>query len=313
MIREILFTLKAPCRDPLEIIGFRFGKGEKACCIVGAIRGNEVQQQYVCSQLVKALRTLEGKGLIAQDHEILVIPSAGAGYSMNTGSRFWAVDHTDINRMFPGYDCGETTQRLADGIFRQVRDYSYGVQFASFYLPGDFVPHVRMMETGYQSTSLANLFGLPYVVIRPPRPYDTATLNYNWQLWHTNAFSVYTAATDRIDEPSARQAVDSVLRFLNRIGLVRYLCHNGYIASVIREDELVSVTSPTGGVFRALRSPGDEVTRGMHIAEISDPFTGETLARVNAPVDGVIFFAYHQPLIMEHAVVYKIIKQAHGY
>ena len=76
MIRELLFSLKAPYRDPLEITGFRFGKGEKACCIVGAIRGNEIQQQYVCSQLVKALRVLEGKGLIAQDHEILVIPSA---------------------------------------------------------------------------------------------------------------------------------------------------------------------------------------------------------------------------------------------
>ncbi len=310
MIREVLFTLKAAYRDPLEIVGFRFGRGERACCIVGAVRGNEIQQQYVCSQLVRALRVLEGKGLIAQDHEILVIPSAGAGYAMNTGSRFWAVDHTDINRMFPGYDGGETPQRLADGIFRQVRDYAYGVQFASFYLPGDFIPHVRMMETGYQSTSLANLFGLPYVVIRPPRSYDTATLHYNWQLWHTNAFSVYTAATERIDEPSARQAVDAVLRFLNRIGLVRYHCHNGYIASVIREDELVSVVSPTGGVYHALRGPGDEVARGTHIAEITDPFTGETVARINAPVDGVIFFAYDQPLVMEHAVVYKIIRQS---
>ena len=215
--------------------------------------------------------------------------------------------------MFPGYDGGETTQRIADGIFRHVRDYSYGVQFASFYMPGDFVPHVRMMETGYQSTSLANLFGLPYVVIRPPRPYDTATLNYNWQLWHTNAFSVYTAATDQIDEPSARQAVDSVLRFLNRVGLVRYHCHNGYIASVIREDELVSVLSPTGGVYLSRKAPGSEVTRGETLAEITDPYTGESLARIPSPADGIIFFAYHQPLVMEHAVIYKIIKHAHGY
>jgi len=313
LTREVLFTLKAPYRDPLEITGFRFGKGEKACCIVGAVRGNEIQQQYVCSQLVRALRSLEGHGQIAQDNEILVIPSAGAGYSMNTGNRFWAVDHTDINRMFPGYDGGETTQRIADGIFRHVGDYSYGVQFASFYMPGDFVPHVRMMETGYQSTSLANLFGLPYVVIRPPRPYDTATLNYNWQLWHTNAFSVYTAATDQIDEPSARQAVDSVLRFLNRVGLVRYHCHNGYIASVIREDELVSVLSPTGGVYLSRKAPGSEVTRGETLAEITDPYTGESLARIPSPADGIIFFAYHQPLVMEHAVIYKIIKHAHGY
>lgn len=312
MTREILFSLKAPYRDPLEITGFRFGKGEKSCCIVGALRGNEIQQQYICAQLVKALHTLESKALIVPDNEILLIPSAGAGYAMNTGARFWPADCDDINREFPGYEKGGTVQRLADGVFRQVRDYAYGVQLASSYLSGDFVPHVRMMETGYQSTSLANLFGLPYVVIRPPRPCDTATLNYNWQLWHTNAFSLYTPATDVIDDRGARQAVDAVLRFLNRIGLIRYRCHNGYIASVIREDELVSVLSSTGGIYRPLSAPGDEVARGMNIAEISDPYTGETVARITAPADGIVFFVCRQPLVMEHTVIFKIIKQVHG-
>ena len=50
----------------------------------------------------------------------------------------------------------------------------------------------RMMETGYQNISLANLFGLPYVVVRKPTPLDTKTLNYNWQNDMTAAFSVYT-------------------------------------------------------------------------------------------------------------------------
>ena len=54
MQKEILFTLKSPYRDDLRIQGYRFGKGEKAACIVGALRGNEVQQLYVCSQIVKA-------------------------------------------------------------------------------------------------------------------------------------------------------------------------------------------------------------------------------------------------------------------
>lgn len=74
-----------------------------------------------------------------------------------------------------------------------------------------------MMDTGYQNASLANLFGLPYVVIRQPQPIDTATLNYNWQIWNTNAFSVYTSATVQIDERAARMAVASVLRFLTRM------------------------------------------------------------------------------------------------
>lgn len=218
MRKEIIFTLENCYRDNMDVYGFHFGKGEKAACIVGAIRGNEIQQLYICSQLVKALRKLEEKGAIVHDNEILVIPSVNHS-SMNIGKRFWATDNTDINRMFPGYHAGETTQRIADGVFRAIQGYNYGIQFTSFYLPGDFVPHVRMMDTGYQNASLANLFGLPYVVIRQPQPIDTATLNYNWQIWNTNAFSVYSSATAQIDERAARMAVASVLRFLTRMGI----------------------------------------------------------------------------------------------
>ena len=78
-----------------------------------------------------------------------------------------------------------TTQRIAAGVFENIKDYSYGIQFASFYMQGDFIPHVCMMDTEYQNPSLANLFGLPYVLIRKPKPYDTTTLNYNWQIWKT--------------------------------------------------------------------------------------------------------------------------------
>ena len=44
MKREILFSLQSLYRDDLRVTGFRFGEGEKAACIVGALRGNEVQQ-----------------------------------------------------------------------------------------------------------------------------------------------------------------------------------------------------------------------------------------------------------------------------
>ena len=174
----------SPYREDLRITGYTFGHGKKAACIVGSIRGNEIQQLYICSQLIRKLKELEAAHAIAPDQEILVVPSVNHS-AMNIGKRFWPVDNTDINRMFPGYDLGETTQRIAAGVFDTVKEYDYGIQFASFYMQGDFIPHVCMMDTEYQNPSLANLFGLPYVLIRKPKPYDTTTLNYNWQIWKT--------------------------------------------------------------------------------------------------------------------------------
>ena len=59
---------------------------------------------------------------------------------MNIHKRFWPVDNADVNRMFPGYDKGEATQRIAADIFEAVSSYDYGIQLASFYLRGKFLP-----------------------------------------------------------------------------------------------------------------------------------------------------------------------------
>ena len=178
MEQKILFEIKALYRDDFRVTGFSFGHGEKSVCIVGSMRGNENQQLYACSQLIRKLRELEEKGRLEPDREILVIPCVNP-YSMNIKKRFWSIDNTDINRMFPGYALGETTQRIAAGVFEAIKDYTYGIQFASFYMPGAFVPHIRMMKTGFENVDLARKFGLPYVVLHAPRPFDTNTLKYN--------------------------------------------------------------------------------------------------------------------------------------
>lgn len=310
MKQEILYTLDTPYRQRMEIEGFRFGGGEKACAIVGGIRGNEVQQMYVCARLVQAFRRLEEQKDILPGNEILVIPCVNR-FSMNVGQRFWPLDDTDINRMFPGYDQGETTQRIAAALFEAVKGYRYGIHFASFYLPGDFVPHVRIMNTGYQTASLGNLFGLPYVVMRTPKPIDTTTLNYNWQIWESNAFSLYTRDTDRIDEASAQQAVSAVLRYLSRVGVVKYNCHSGYMSTVINESTLAPVLTPTGGIFRPKKVPGDPVEYGEVIGEILDPLTAELSAPVTATTSGVVFFATDKPLVLEHEIAFKLIRRLH--
>lgn len=310
MKKDILFSMKTLYREDFKIEGYRFGQGEKAACIVGPTRGNEVQQLYICSQLIKVLKRLEEHGNITSGNEILVVPSVN-NYSMNIQKRFWAIDNIDINRAFPGDKEGDTTKIIAAALFESVKGYNYGIQFTSFYMPGDFIPHVRMMETGYHSPSLANLFGLQYVVIRKPKPMDTATLNYNWQMSGTNAFSIYTNSTDLVDEKSARQAVSSVLRFLTRMGILKYNNHSGYIASVINENDLMPVKSTRGGFIKRYSAPGEPVYHGDLIAEIIDPYEGEVIEKITSPTDGIVFFSHTAPMVMGNTVIYKIIRRMH--
>lgn len=306
MEEKLLFELDSVYRDNMRIKGFSFGNGEKSVCIVGATRGNEVQQVYICSQLIKIFRQLEKQGKINDCKSIMVVPTVNS-YSMNIAKRFWSTDNTDINRMFPGYNLGETTQRIAAGVFENVNDHEYGIQFTSFYMQGSFIPHVRMMKTGFENVELAKDFGLPYIFRREARPYDTTTLNYNWQLWETKAFSVYTNATDSINVTSAREAINAVLNFLNKNGIIEYRCHRGYVSQLIEGHTLINVKSNVSGIFIRYADVNARVKKGDTLAEIIDPYTGIPVDTIKSPVNGIVFFHADQPVIYSQAPLYRII------
>lgn len=306
MNKRILFEIKGMYRDDFRVTGYEFGEGDKSVCIVGNSRGNEVQQIYCCSQLVKKMKQLEEEGRINSGHKILIIPSMNP-YSVNIQKRFWPTDNTDINRMFPGYNLGETTQRIADGIFREIMDYRYGIQFTSFYMPGDFVPHVRYMKEGYTTREEAEKFGLKYIVERNVRPYDTATLNYNWQVWDTVAFSLYTNTTEKISTTGAGQAVLAVMNFMANHGMIKYSAIGEKRVRVIEDTEFYSVRTEKSGFFEALVRAGEKVEAGTPLANILNPYEGTILETLYAPVNGTIFFIHNAPLTYANTSVIKIL------
>lgn len=306
MKRERLFVMPSPFRDEFRIHGFRFGSGRKSLAVVGAMRGDELQQQFVCSRLVHTLQDLEERGELMPGHEILVIPSANP-FAMNIGKRFWAMDNTDINRMFPGYALGETTQRIAAALFEHIQGYQFGVQLASYYLAGDFIPHVRMMHTGYEDVELAQGFGLPYTLVRNPLPIDTTTLNYNWQIWETQAFSVYAGHTGVIDVATADDSLSAILRFMALHGIIRYRSHPGYYSQMVQEEELINVKACRAGIMYCLCRPDDIVRRDQRLASILDPYDGSVRWEVRAPADGTVFFMQTRPLVLENSMLFRLI------
>jgi predicted deacylase len=312
MIKYNVFSLESPYRDTMRITGYRFGDYtnkdvKKSCAILGAMRGNEVQQLYISGKIIHMLKALEEKAMIESNHEIMVIPSIN-NYALNINKRFWALDSTDINRMFPGYDKGETTQRIAYHVFQCVKEYDNGIQFASSYMPGNFTPHVRMMKTDYTDLEGAKLFGLPYIFVRDCKPYDTTTLNYNWQLWETNAFSLYSGATADIDEKGADIILESVLNFLIHRGIIKGTVTPKEESKIFSSKDFSRVSTKEAGIFRPKVSLGDHVQKGDCLANIIHPYDGSILEKIIAPHHGIVFFAFDQPFVQEGVNVFRMLQ-----
>ena len=211
--------------------------------------------------------------------------------------------------MFPGYNKGETTQRIASGVFAEISGYEYGIQFASNYIPGEFVPHVRIMTTGYEDVESAKSFGLPYIVLRNPHPYDTTTLHYNWQIWETKAFSIFTNQTETIDQKGATEAVLNVLNFLAGKDIIEFSSHKGYISSIINESDMICVKSNTEGIFQKITETKKTVKKGEILANILNPLDCSIAEEIKSPVNGTIFFTQSKSLAYANAVLFRIIPE----
>lgn len=301
--------MSSPYRDDFRIKAYTFGEGEKSLCIVGSMRGDEIQQQYIASRLVALLKYAEETNRIQQGVSISVIPSVNP-FSINIEKRFWALDNTDINRMFPGYNQGETTQRIAAGLFEFIKDFKFGIQLASYYLPGNFLPHVRMIHTGFEDVEDAKYFGFPYIAIRDPEPFDTVLLNYNWQIWETQAFSLYAGTTDVIDHEMARISIDAICRFMTYKGMASLSVSGSGCQSpmIIEGKQLISIQAPHAGILIVEREAGQEVEEGEVIARIMHPYEGYQVCELKSPVSGIIFFARNKSITFQNTLLFRIIE-----
>ncbi|MDY4796402.1 MAG: M14 family metallopeptidase [Floccifex porci] len=308
MKEKCIYEIESLYRDSFKIRSFEFGQGEQTLYIVGSLRGNEVQQMYICSLIIETLKQLEIENYIKEGYKIIIVPCANP-YSMNQECRFWPSDGTDINRMFPGYDAGETTQRIADGLFNKINQCTFGIQLTSFYIPGQFSTHIRMMKTGLEDIEEAKHFGLSSIVVRDPRPYDTTTLNYNWQIWNCKAYSLYTRACEQIDEKTAQEAKNAVLRFMFEKHMISYPFSGGYKSEIIEEKDMISIKSKKAGILKLNVDVDEYVQKDQTLARIYDPYIHTMIETIQSTCKGKIFFVHAKSLVYSHTAVVKIKKE----
>lgn len=310
MRREVIYRSGEPCSGERTVYGYYFGSGEKSACIAGPAGGSGIQQMYVCSQLVRALNMLEKKGAFVSGNQVLMILPA-LPFSADTHKEFWEKDSGDRDGTVSETDLSGAAESPEAVMADAARQYKHRIQISGFSTEGEFVPHVRVTETNSETSSLAGLFGLPYVMARRPGPGVRGTGDGRGQVWENNGFFVYAGAGDHMDERLAGQTAASVLRFLTRAGILRYTSHSGYIATVLREEDLTDVKADRTGICRRLAHPGQEVYKEQVLAQIIDPLEGEIVSQIKVPAGGIIFFAWGQTLVTEEAVAFRIIKRLH--
>ncbi|MDD2698949.1 MAG: M14 family metallopeptidase [Arcobacteraceae bacterium] len=304
---EIL-RIESLSRAPLVIEGFLFEGSDKnapSLAIVGAMDGDAILPLYCAAGIVEFLRHTVAKDKIKGN--ILVIPSINH-YALNISERFWPLDKTDLNMMFPGYDGGETTQRIAAKIFTAIQGYTYGINLERRRDPSNCLPHIKLFKSGYEDIKGAKKFGFKVIHHSELTSIDTVTLQYNWQLWGTKAYSIVCPVDNLLDSNDSTQIHQAMVRFMNKSGIIEYDMFNAYESNVINRNNIRVVKAKKSGIFLPKERVGNYVTKGQIIGVIIHSLRGEIINEIKASCDGMITCYFKNSLILENAVAFRIAK-----
>jgi hypothetical protein len=306
MRRFDIVTLDSPNRAPLRIEGFLFGEhndNAPSVAIVGAMSGDQINQLYVASGLVEYLRRKEEEGKIIG--EILVVPAVNP-YALNMGEKNWPLDKTDLNMMFPGYDQGETTQRITACLFETLKGYDYGIILEGRRDQGMCLPYVKLIQSGYEDVDAVKDLGMGFVHYRPYDPIETVMLQYNWQLWETNAFSIVFGKNGSIDQASSDEVHTALVRFLSKRKVVDLEVFEGKKSNFLDPNRISVIKASRAGIFISKVRCGTSIKKGEVIGLIMDALSGEKREKIVATCEGIVTCQYAHPLIFQNSIAFRI-------
>ncbi|MBD3839786.1 MAG: hypothetical protein IE878_05305 [Epsilonproteobacteria bacterium] len=151
-------------------------------------------------------------------------------------------------------------------------------------------------------------FGFKIIHHKELESIDTVTLQYNWQLWETKAYSLMCPSTKNIDQATADHILHAMLRFMDQSKIINYNIYNAYASNVISKKDIKIVKTSKSGIFTTFKFPGEYVHRGDTIGTITNALTGEIEHKFKATQSGMIISVFKNALITENSIVYRIAK-----
>ena len=312
MTQRTLLHMTAPLREDFDIsyhdIGEGFGPPRVA--LVAGLHGNELNGVFVLSRLA-AFLTGVTRGLqpgLQLCHRVVIIPAVNI-LGLNTCQRHWPFDNTDINRMFPGYVAGETTQRIAHAVLEVTGPAQYRIDLHSAHLDFEELSHVRLYDPSQHERDLSHLFGLPAVIERRTNSVFTTTIGHAWKTYGGANFVLRAGYAGNLQLSHCERLFQALVAFLQRTGMLL----GAPVSQEYEEDvhyftvgQTTRLVADVSGLFISNLEVGRWVRAGEHIGHVYDGFDGELRAEIKTPVSGLLSGIRRQPLLFEGDLIARI-------
>jgi predicted deacylase len=312
MSAPTLLHMTAPSREDFDVPYHDFGPAGEAprVALVAGLHGDELNGVFVLSRLASFLRRVAAGAKLGAElrGRVLVVPAVNV-LGVNVRTRNWPFDGTDVNRMFPGYDGGETTQRIAAALLRLTEPARWRIDLHSSNADFEELPQVRLYDPSDEEREAARWLGLPAVVERPASATFHATLASAWRLAGGRGLVVQAGHAGALQPAHCERLFRALLDFLEREGVlwgVR-LAESEDEVHCFGPRQAFPVISERAGWFVSRRKVGEWLRAGDRVGFVYDGFSGEQCADVKTPAAGLLAGLRRQPLLCEGDLLARIL------
>jgi predicted deacylase len=210
--------------------------------------------------------------------------------------------------MFPGYDKGETTQRIAAAVLEATRAAPYRVDLHSSNLDFEELPHVRLFDPSPAEREKSHWFGLPAMVEARIEKILTVSLMRAWKLQGGENFMLRGGQAGNIRLAHCELMYGALLNFLHRTRILagEQLTEQDEDQHYFAVGEKFKIISEEAGFFVSKLSVGQWIKAGDLVGYLYDGFTGKVRAEIRAPVGGLVLGLRRQPLVCEGDLIARL-------
>jgi hypothetical protein len=308
----VLLRMTAPTRDVFDVPYHDFGPADAApaLALVAGIHGNELNGIFVLARLASLLRRIAsgerpGARLTGR---VIVVPAVNV-LGVNLRRRRWPFDGSDVNRMFPGYPAGETTQRIAAALLGRTRDARHRIDLHSSNLDFEELPQVRLYDASDAARDAAGKLGLPAVIELRGNPTFTTTLGHAWNGLPGVSLVVQAGQAGSLQSAHCERLFRALLGYLAHAGAVEGLELPLQVDGETHHfgpRQAFPLFADHAGWFVPRLEVGRWLRGGETLGFVYDGFDGELRTEIRAPVDGLLTGIRRSPLLYEGDLVARI-------
>lgn len=299
-----------PVDETLEIKKMRLepeqNKSGKRISIVTGIHGDELEGQYVCYRLSRYIQ--ENKQYLKG---IVDIYPALNPFGIDSITRGIPAFDLDMNRIFPGSSEGDMNEYLAAKILGDVGGSALVLDIHASNIFLTEVPQIRINEL-HEAGLLpyAREANVDFVWIHGASTVLESTFAYSLNAMGTPTLVVEMGVGMRITQEYGEQLFRGIVHLMRKMGIwdgEDFAVREPVVSSEAKD--VCFLNAVTSGIFLKDKNHGEMLQKGEQIGVIVNPMSGETVDRIESPVDGWLFTIREYPVVSEGSLIGRILSK----